>query len=70
MCFAAGLQGYFLHAAKMWERIALLVAAVLLIKPGFITDAIGLALLATVFVSQRATGKAAQERLGAAPVDR
>jgi TRAP transporter 4TM/12TM fusion protein len=70
MCFAAGLQGYFLHTAKMWERIALLIAAVLLIKPGLVTDAIGLALLAAVFVSQRATGKASQERIDAAPVDR
>jgi TRAP transporter 4TM/12TM fusion protein len=70
MCFAAALQGYFLHETRKWERAALLVAAVLLIKPGLITDAIGLVLLAVVFISQRAAGKAAQERLGAAPVDR
>jgi TRAP-type uncharacterized transport system fused permease subunit len=54
MCFAAALQGYLLTNARMWERAALLAAALLLIKPGLVTDAIGLALLAMVFFSQRA----------------
>ncbi|MEO7742561.1 MAG: TRAP transporter permease [Usitatibacter sp.] len=55
MCFAAALQGYLLTNARLWERAALLAAALLLIKPGLVTDAIGLALLAAVFTSQRAT---------------
>jgi len=54
MCLAAGTQGYLLRVAKGWERILLLIAAVLLIKPGYISDAIGLALLAVVFLAQRA----------------
>jgi UPF0716 family protein affecting phage T7 exclusion len=55
----------------MWERAALLVAALTLIKPGLITDSVGLALLAVVFISQRAAlGRAAQERIAPAPVDR
>jgi TRAP transporter 4TM/12TM fusion protein len=49
---AAGLFGYLLRAALWWERVLLVVAAFLLIKPGWITDVIGLALLALVFVSQ------------------
>ena len=53
ICLAAGLHGYLLREARWWERIALLVAALLLIKPGYITDAIGLALLAVVLVAQR-----------------
>jgi len=53
MCLAAGLQGYMLREARWWERAVLVVAALLLIKPGYISDAIGLLLLATVVVSQK-----------------
>ena len=57
ICLAAGLQGYLLREARWWERIALLVAALLLIKPGYITDAIGLMLLAGVLVAQKWTAR-------------
>ena len=53
MCLAAGLQGYLLREARWWERAVLVVAALLLIKPGYISDAIGLVLLAAVLFSQR-----------------
>ncbi|MBI2289950.1 MAG: DUF3394 domain-containing protein, partial [Betaproteobacteria bacterium] len=53
ICLAGGLHGYFLREVRLWERIALLSAAVLLIKPGYITDAIGLALLLSVIVNQK-----------------
>jgi TRAP transporter 4TM/12TM fusion protein len=53
MCLAAGLQGYLLREARWWERAVLVVAALLLIKPGYISDAIGLALLAGVVFSQK-----------------
>jgi len=54
MCFAAALQGYLAgRDAKLWERAMLLAAALLLIKPGYVTDAIGLALLAVVYLSNR-----------------
>jgi TRAP transporter 4TM/12TM fusion protein len=53
MCLAAGLQGYMLRETRWWERIVLVIAAVLLIKPGYISDAIGLVLLAFVFVVQK-----------------
>ncbi|MEO8566242.1 MAG: TRAP transporter permease [Betaproteobacteria bacterium] len=53
MCLAAGLQGYLLREARWWERAALVVAALLLIKPGYLSDAIGLALLAGVVFSQK-----------------
>ncbi len=49
---AAGLFGYLLRAALWWERLLLVAAAFLLIKPGWITDLIGLALLALVLASQ------------------
>ena len=60
MCLAAGLQGYLLRAARPWERIVLVIAALLLIKPGYISDAIGLVLLAGVFLVQRASLRAAK----------
>jgi len=53
MCLAAGLQGYLLRAAKPWERIVLVIAAFLLIKPGYVSDAIGAAMLAVVLLAQR-----------------
>ncbi|MEP7276221.1 MAG: TRAP transporter permease [Betaproteobacteria bacterium] len=54
-CLAAGLQGYLFRPAPWWERAALLAAAILLIKPGAITDAAGLALLAAVILLQKLT---------------
>jgi TRAP transporter 4TM/12TM fusion protein len=45
---SAGLFGYLLRAAAMWERALLVAAAVLLIKPGLITDLIGVGLFALV----------------------
>lgn len=49
---AASLQGYLLRSATMWQRVTLFVAALCLIKPGWITDLIGLVLLAVVFAWQ------------------
>jgi UPF0716 family protein affecting phage T7 exclusion len=66
MCFAAGLQGYMLREARMWERALLVVAAILLIKPGYVSDVIGLVLLAIVGFAQKAqlgaTAAAAAQR--------
>jgi TRAP transporter 4TM/12TM fusion protein len=53
MCLAAGLQGYLFREARWWERAVLVAAALLLIKPGYISDAIGLVLLAAVVLSQK-----------------
>ena len=53
ICLASGLHGYLLRESKMWERVLLVAAAVLLIKPGYISDAIGLALLLTVIMNQK-----------------
>jgi TRAP-type uncharacterized transport system fused permease subunit len=52
ICLAGGLFGWLLAATSPWQRVALLAAAVLLIKPGLVTDAIGLALLALVVAVQ------------------
>jgi TRAP transporter 4TM/12TM fusion protein len=41
VCLAAAIIGYFLKGTDILQRILLLAAAVLLIKPGWITDVIG-----------------------------
>jgi TRAP-type uncharacterized transport system fused permease subunit len=52
MCLAASLYGYLLAPLALWQRLALGAAAFLLIKPGFVTDAIGLGLLGLVALLQ------------------
>ena len=52
MCLAAGLMGYFKRGCSWWERLLLIAAAGLLIKPGYVTDAMGLALLGVVLFAQ------------------
>ena len=66
MCFAAGLQGYLVREARPWERLLLIAAAILLIKPGYASDALGLALLALVAVAQRLPREAKPAPLGRA----
>jgi TRAP transporter 4TM/12TM fusion protein len=48
ICLAAGMFGWLLTLASMWQRVLLCVAALCLIKPGLVTDAVGLGLLAMV----------------------
>jgi TRAP transporter 4TM/12TM fusion protein len=45
VCLAAGLMGYLRSPCRPWERVLLVVAALLLIKPGYISDLVGLAVL-------------------------
>jgi len=58
ICLAGGLFGYFWRDVRAWERVFLIAAAVMLIKPGLITDAIGLGLLFVVLVNQIALSPA------------
>jgi TRAP transporter 4TM/12TM fusion protein len=60
ICCAAGLMGFLRRECTWWERALLLAAAALLIKPGYITDVIGLALLALVLVVQYRTSGSEQ----------
>jgi TRAP-type uncharacterized transport system fused permease subunit len=54
ICLAGGLhEFFFLGRARFWERAMLLAAALLLIKPGLVTDAIGAALIVATLLSQR-----------------
>ncbi len=53
VALSAGLMGWFLKEATYLERVMLVVGALLLIKPGLYTDAIGLVLLIIVIVIQK-----------------
>jgi len=52
VCLTAGLFGYLVGTARMWERVFLVGAALFLIKPGLVTDAAGAALLICVLANQ------------------
>jgi TRAP-type uncharacterized transport system fused permease subunit len=53
-CLAGGLHQYFFTGpARWWERLLLIAAALVLIKPGWTSDVIGMALIALTFASQR-----------------
>ena len=64
-CLAGGLhENFFWGRARSWERIMLLTAAVVLIKPGWQSDLAGILLIAGVAASQHLIrpGKAAAPR--------
>ena len=67
---AGSLHAYFLGPASAWQRALLLLAAICLIKPGWITDIVGGGALAIVLFAQwraragRTAGGAAQARAG------
>jgi TRAP transporter 4TM/12TM fusion protein len=52
ICLAGSLFGWFFTYALMWQRVLLFIAALCLIKPGLITDAIGIVVLAVVSAVQ------------------
>ena len=53
IALAAGSMGYLIRPAGVLERIALIAAALLLIKPGLATDIAGFSLFAAVFAIQQ-----------------
>jgi len=53
---ACGIQGYMFRPTKIYERIMCFAAAFTLIKPGWITDLIGIALLGAVIFMHKPTG--------------
>jgi TRAP-type uncharacterized transport system fused permease subunit len=50
--FAAGLHGYLITPASLWQRALLIVAGFMLIKPGIYTDVAGAALALVVIAAQ------------------
>ena len=54
ICLASGLSGYLFTPTSIWERLSLLTAALVLIKPGLETDIIGAVLImVTLFFQLR-----------------
>lgn len=53
VALAAGMMGWFSKEATYTERVILLAAAFLLIKPGIYTDIVGAALMIFVYVLQK-----------------
>ena len=52
-CLAGGLHSYFFFGpARWWERLMLIAAALVLIKPGWMSDLIGFGLIALIVASQ------------------
>jgi TRAP-type uncharacterized transport system fused permease subunit len=49
----AGLIGYFRGPTRLWERGLLLGGALLLIFPGAVSDVLGMACFAVVWLAQR-----------------
>lgn len=48
----AGLEGWFVERCSLWERAVLIVLAPLLLYPGLLTDAVGIAVFAALAVWQ------------------
>ena len=57
ICLASGLSGYLFKVTSVWERISLLTAALVLIKPGLESDIIGAALITLTLIGQLRKGK-------------
>ncbi len=62
VCLASGLSGYLINRASVWERVLLLVAAMVLIKPGLSSDLIGLAIIAVAIAGQLLTSRKLREQ--------
>lgn len=53
LCLAGAVEGYLADYCKIYERILLGVAALLLLKPGLLTDIFGLVVLIGIYVLQK-----------------
>jgi TRAP transporter 4TM/12TM fusion protein len=67
IALAGGLFGWLFTFALPWQRVLLLIAALCLIKPGLLTDGLGLSLLAIVAAPQLV---ALRRTLAAAPAQK
>jgi TRAP transporter 4TM/12TM fusion protein len=56
-CLAAGLHGYFVKRATLFDRALLIAAAFALIKPGLASDLLGAGLIAVAVTVQLLTGR-------------
>ena len=54
---AAGLRGYIFSNLKAWQRIAIIAGGLCLVHSNFLTDIIGIVLVALICVLSKAAGK-------------
>jgi TRAP transporter 4TM/12TM fusion protein len=52
LLFAAGLHGYFIIRANLWHRALLITSGLLLVKPDYVSDIVGAALVTAVVAAQ------------------
>jgi TRAP transporter 4TM/12TM fusion protein len=52
---ACGIQGYMLRSTRIYERILFFIAAFGLIKPGWMSDLVGLVIMGSLLLMQRPT---------------
>ena len=52
VALSSALIGYLADNCKSWERVLLVVAGLLMIQPGIVTDGIGLAIFAAILIMQ------------------
>ena len=65
ICLAASLHAYFFFGpARVWERMLLFVAALVLIKPGWLSDLVGLILVGVTIASQHMVHTADKQASG------
>jgi TRAP transporter 4TM/12TM fusion protein len=53
LALGAAASGYLLDHTKIYERVILIISALALIKPGLLTDGIGIVLLVMVIILQK-----------------
>ena len=53
LCLASAVEGYLVDNCKVYERILLGLGALLLLKPGLLTDAFGLVVLVGIYLIQK-----------------
>lgn len=64
ICLAGSLHAYFFFgAARPWQRVVLFAAALVLIKPGWTTDLVGLGLIALTWLGRERVSIAAPAEL-------
>ncbi|MDP2240662.1 MAG: TRAP transporter permease [Burkholderiales bacterium] len=68
ICLAAGLFGYLFRVARVWERAFMIGAAIMLIKPGLVTDLIGAGLVLAVVFNQLVIRRDEPQPVTARPV--
>jgi len=63
VCFGSGIQGYMFTKARLYERVLLIAASLMLIDPGVFIDMVGLVVVAIITLSQYKRSKDENETI-------